>query len=271
MRSKLSGIVCAAVLAVAANANAAELDKLPAKPGLPDLYISVVRPQAAGPVPTAILLHGGSGMNQPQIDSFAQWSDWLRQRGIASLIIDSQRGRNTQFAPPPRNVADYLKLLRERAGDAQRGLEWLATTGWADPQRLFVLGQSQGGTTALVGAVDHVLQVPQIDLYPLCIVAPKSVKLRDFPKSLWILGGKDELAPPNDCMLLRSAYLGAGADDISAVTIPGAYHAFDYPMPRPGTYLGKRVEFNATARDQARTEVERFLRELGYISTPAAK
>jgi hypothetical protein len=36
-------------------------------------------------------------------------------------------------------------------------------------------------------------------------------------------------------------------------------------MAQSGVVLGKRVEFNATARDQARLEVERYLRSLSYI------
>jgi dienelactone hydrolase len=262
--SLLVGLV---VSMTAAAAMAADPDKLPAKVGMPDLYISVVHPRSSGPVPTAVLLHGGTGLSDGnQAESVKQWSAWLAERGMASLVIDSQRGRHTSGQPSPRTAADYLALLRERTGDAQRGLEWLASTGWADPQRLLLFGQSQGGATAIIGAADGVLRVPQVDLYPVCKIMPaKTSGLQGFPRSLWVLGEGDEVAPAKDCLQLRASYTSAGAPSIDLVTIPGAYHAFDFPMSRPGTYLGKHVEFSANARDQARVEVEKFLRMLGYI------
>src|ERR1700740_2658454 len=95
--SNFATVVAGLVVSMtAAAAMAADPDKLPAKAGTPDLYISVVHPRASGPVPTAILLHGGTGLrDRNQADSIKQWSAWLAERGMASLVIDSQRGRHT--------------------------------------------------------------------------------------------------------------------------------------------------------------------------------
>lgn len=245
---------------------AADPETLPAKRGAPELYISIVHPQAAGPVPTAILLHGGGGMVQVQVDSFKQWSGWLAERGVASLIIDSQRGRHAHGQSFTGDISAYIALLRERARDARRGLDWLATVGWADPGRLVLFGQSQGGGAALIGVADELLAVPTIALYPPCGTPERTAGAQAYPRSLWLLGEYDDLTPAKTCLDMREALVRAGAPgaSIETVVIPKAFHAFEYPG-LSGTYLGKHVEYNAAARDKARSEVERFLRSIGYI------
>jgi|HubBroStandDraft_3_1064219.scaffolds.fasta_scaffold64243_1 hypothetical protein len=48
---------------------------------------------------------------------------------------------------------------------------------------------------------------------------------------------------------MRDGFIRAGAPSTDLVVIPKAHHGFDIPMTQPGTWLGKRVEFNPAARD----------------------
>jgi dienelactone hydrolase len=247
---------------------AADPDRLPSKPDLPDLYISIERPAAPGPVPTVILLHGSSGLTLEQTGSFKRWSAWLRERGVASVVLDSQRGRHAHGEVYRGDVGAYVSILRERVVDVQRVLEWLPSTGWADPARVVLFGESQGAMAILLGALNGSLRVPQIDLYPPC--GPSGVQrgyvhtnLKGYPRSLWVLAELDEVGPARDCIALDRLLTEGGAPAIKVVTIPQAHHGFDLPVAGVGT-TGPRVIYSPEARDQAQVEVASFLRELGY-------
>jgi dienelactone hydrolase len=163
---------------------------------------------------------------------------------MGSLIIDSQRGRNVRVQMFNGDVAAYRAVLRDRVSDARRGFDWLAATGWADPQRLLLFGESQGGAAGLVAATDGELRVPQVLFYPPCGQLQKTAGLGAYPRSLWILAEYDEMAPAKDCIAMWDDYFRAGApaSSIQAVTIPRAHHAFDIPMTQPAFFAGNRLE-----------------------------
>jgi dienelactone hydrolase len=238
---------------------------LPTQAGQPEIYISVVRPQISVPLPTVIMLHGGAGLIPPQADAFKWWASWMRDRSVASVVVDSQRSRK-QASQDIWGTPAYLQLLRDRAIDLQRTIAWLRATGWADAGRLLIFGESQGGGVALVGATEMALAVPQVVFYAPCAAIPPRGNPA-YPRSLWLAGALDELAPAKDCVALRDNLIkmGTPASSIKAASIPGAYHAFDLPMSQPQTWLGKRAEFSAAARETSKAEVEQFMRQLGYI------
>lgn len=265
MKAIVAAMLSGLGICLSSAAFAGDLEKLPSPPGVPELYVSIDRAQSAQPAPTALFLHVSGGMTRAQLASHKQWSEWLRQQGVA--FVSLQRGRT----PPPQrfggDMAAYIAQVRERASDARRGLDWLASTGWADPQRLLIIGQSLGGTVGIVGAVDGLLGVPQVALYPACDsqLAPPG-RLERFPRSLWILGEYDPVTPAKTCIAMREAFLRAGAPAIEVVTQAKAYHEFDFPTLETRDHGGgPKMLFSIEARDRARGDVATFLKALGYL------
>jgi acetyl esterase/lipase len=143
-------------------------DRLPALANSPDVYITVDRASVPAPAAVAIMLHGGGGLGGPELDGFKEWAAWLRQRGVASVMVDGFRGRPKSVQTSPDKVDAYASLLRMRAHDVERTVAWLATTGWADRGRVFVFGRSQGGAAALTAAAERGVRVPLLLTYPVC-------------------------------------------------------------------------------------------------------
>lgn len=259
-------ILFAAVLSIVVwpAAFATDLEKLPSAANDPELYVSTERPQNTNPVPTALFLHVAGGMIAKQVASQKEWSEWLRERGMAFVSV--QRGRSPRAQGYNGDLAAYIAMMRQRADDARRALEWLSSTGWADPRRLLIVGQSQGGSVGILGAVDGTLAVPHVALYPPCAIRQEPpTRLERFPKSLWILGEYDPIARAKDCIAMHEMFLRAGAPAIELVTLPKAYHEFDFPTLETKDNGGATMLFSAEARDRARLEVEKFLRGLGYV------
>jgi dienelactone hydrolase len=260
----------AAALVIAASVSvacAADLT-LPEQAGAPTIYYSIVRPEGVGKVPVVIMLHGGDGLETYQRASFAQWAEWFKARKFASIVIDSFRGRGlSQFNYFPGQRDAYVNMLRQRATDLARTIEWLKTTDWADPSRLLIFGESQGAIVAGLAAVERSVRLPQIDMYLGCNPAywNDHPPPKDYPPSLWLLGEQDGVTPPKACIEARKrmAELGGNADAIKLIVLPGAFHAFDFPGVN-GTFQGVHVEYSASAVEASRNAIDQFLAGLGW-------
>jgi dienelactone hydrolase len=106
-------------------------------------------PRAGGPFPAVVLVHGSGpndrdetlGLNTPFRD--LAWG--LAERGIAVLRYDKR-----SFAQPDTLMAlgEDLTVEQEVVVDARAGLELLRETEKIDPEAIYVLGHSLGGTLA---------------------------------------------------------------------------------------------------------------------------
>jgi len=96
---------------------------------------------AAKPAPGLVLLHG-TGSNKNEVGNlYARLAERLAAQGIATLRID--------FAGTGDSPVDYREYTLESARrDAQLAFKTLARLPGVDPQRLGVVGFSQGGLIA---------------------------------------------------------------------------------------------------------------------------
>jgi dienelactone hydrolase len=102
-------------------------------------------PKGQGPFPFVVLLHGCTGL-APVMSWANDTAKFFNDRGIGILLLDSFR---------PRNVArscgegDYRWAVR-RAEDAFSALDYLLERKVAIPEKIYVMGRSNGGRATLL-------------------------------------------------------------------------------------------------------------------------
>jgi dienelactone hydrolase len=254
-------LAIATMVAQVAGVSSARADwiELPAESGQPKVYVNVVKTPVAGRAPVALMLHGGSGLTRGTTIALEGWAEWLAQRGISSVIIDSYRGRGIKGGS---DIPDskMLAVVRGRITDTQRTLTWLSTQDWADPSRAFIFGVSIGGSIGILAVTEKQMPLPQVQLYPYCpkalsgMINPK----QGYPPSLWVAGEKDELsllAETQQCAAKIAAAGNPGA--VKVVVAAGAQHGFDR-SPREVTY-------SSTGIATSKVEIEAFLWARGLM------
>lgn len=248
-----------APFAYAPPARAADWIELPAATGQPKVYVSVVKASAPGRAPVAIMLHGASGLTRFSLAALEMWSEWLSQRGISSVIVDSYKGRGIRGEDDIQG-AKWKTILFGRVTDTERTLAWLATQDWADPARAFIFGQSTGGTVGIAAVIERGMTLPQVHTYPYCAKwLHNYVNTKPgYPPSLWLQGADDTIAITAETKVCADKIAAAGNPNaVKMVIIPGTKHAFDR-SPREITYSGSAIE-------TSKAEITAFLKAHGFM------
>jgi pimeloyl-ACP methyl ester carboxylesterase len=98
-------------------------------------------PEAAGPVPLAILFHGFSATRAENRFMFVELSRRLESRGIASARFD--------FSGSGESDGDFRSMTISREIEEGIGiLEHLKTREFVDSKNIFLMGMSMGGVVA---------------------------------------------------------------------------------------------------------------------------
>lgn len=182
-------------------------------------------------VRVAVLGHGSDGVASSTIGVYVKA---LNQAGIATFVVDSYN---------PRRFVQHTVLTRNEQNatanisDSMHALKLLATHPKIDPEKIFFIGWSTGGRSALYGAFPAYLRavVPaplkyagSVGLYPSgCTSRIRVEHLGTNPAPLHlILAEKDDVTPPKPCAKFADELKAAG-HKVTYVTYPNTYHAFD--------------------------------------------
>jgi dienelactone hydrolase len=218
-------------------------------------------PAGAGPFPAVVLIHGCSGYGwttrgQPGWALFETYARRYVAHGYVALVLDSFAPRGIYNAcGQPRLVSP-----RRRAWDALSAARWLGGLGTVDRQRLVLQGDSHGGWTVLVALQAGLWHVPEhfaagIAFYPYCYdVAGFSAPL------LVLIGESDDWTPAWRCRQMVDDLRRAGAgNEVELHVFPGAYHAFDFPLPAHTNLLGHFMRYDAAATTASWQAIDAFL------------
>ena len=210
-------------------------------------YLS--KPEGKGPFPAVVLQHGCSGIT----DRARIWANTLNNWGYVTLIVDSNG---------PRYVSDGCRRgvpIDARAYDAYKAKAYLNNIDFVDPERIALMGFSQGGQSVLCAVNAKCLYErpgepfkAAIAFYPWC-----TGSLKDNNAPLMVLiGEKDDWTPAGMCRHLDAR--PRGRHEATFVFYPDAYHFFDIPGI-DNTYMGHRQLYDGKAAEDARVKVRNFL------------
>lgn len=200
-----------------------------------------IRPKGpTGPVPVMILMHGCSGLT-PLVAKWAkEKAKVFLDQGVGVLILDSFGPRKVVKTC---GAANYHWGWR-RVEDAYSALNYLIASKLAIPDRVYVMGRSNGATAALMIA-NSIVVSGHIDKFAGSFaVSPACVGMDKFsfaiPATVFT-GDRDMANDPKVC-----AELDGRNGMVRVVLFKGVHHGFE---DRTATYVfnGWRMEYNAKA------------------------
>jgi dienelactone hydrolase len=227
------------------------------------------------------MLHGCSGLRTRAGAIQAKprfWAEHLRDLGYVTLLVDSFTTRGIDEVCTGRHL---LSPVRDRADDARGALRYLQALPGVRPDRVGVLGWSNGAAATLSavfdeGSVERDFRAA-VAFYPNCTRQyPGGPAFRPYAPLYVLVGERDDWTPAAPCLALVEAARARGAP-VAIKVYPGAHHGFDAPaMPvryRPEVRnhskttdgcCGATMGTDPAARLDAIAEVTRFFaRELG--------
>jgi dienelactone hydrolase len=217
-----------------------------------EAYLS--KPEGNGPFPAVVYLHGCGGLTNYTRHRVA---DLMTGWGYVVLAVDSFATRGIKHSCDQN--------MPGRQGDAWGALRYLSSLGFVDPERIAIVGASQGGIVGLqlasTRAVD-IFAIPEgpkfralVAYYPWCSVASEQLTI----PALVLIGEVDDWSSASECerWLQRRADRGA---PVKLVIYPGAYHDFDNPGLADGRRMyGHWLKYDADAAQRAISEMHDFL------------
>jgi len=225
-----------------------------------DLVGELHRPAGAGPFPAVVLLHGCNG-RAPRI-----WEDAAAARyvelGFVTLIVDSfaTRGLTTACTGGVR--------MPDRVMDAYGGLNYLANLSFVKPDRIGVVGFSQGAMAALSAVAVRSVETLFDRHFAVAVAYYPSCSDRDGAftvPTLILIGERDDWTPARDCREMMARRTGEG-QPAKLVVYPNAYHSFNSRSlrDRPKELFDHHLEYDEAADTAAWQELTELLgRTLG--------
>jgi dienelactone hydrolase len=200
-------------------------------------------PDTKGPMPFVILLHGCDGPGTLAMEWAAHVADVLNKEGVGVLALDSF---TTRYVDRTCGTAD-LHRGRRRADDAYSALDYLIETKLATPDSVYVMGYSNGATTALVSMTsqedDHRHHfVAPFAVAPGCSPSLQQSALYTGPNIVF-MGDHDDANNPKWCEELAKKKQSI---PIQMVEYRGANHGFPVDAPAH-EFMGWHLSYDPVA------------------------
>ncbi|HET9068690.1 MAG TPA: dienelactone hydrolase family protein [Amaricoccus sp.] len=234
----------------------------------------VMKPEGAGPFPTALLFSGCDGPR----DSMLRWAERLNREGWAAIVVDSHGPRGLVGHEVWRLVcAGQILLGSERAGDVLIAVDDARRMPFVDRERIALVGASHGGWAIMdLLAMNPPERLPYnlarlradapadplagvaavVLLYPYCGEAnlARGGGWKRAVPTLFLLSGDDYVAPSGRCIEITDE-LEAHGLPVETMVLEGVTHGFDQ-ADRSGA---SPLQFDAAATELALDRAMAFL------------
>jgi dienelactone hydrolase len=218
------------------------------------------RPSKRGVAPAVILMHGCGGWQPEVLASLEDYGRFLSANGFVVLNLDSFSSRKRTGGRVCSSLNELERARNYRTQDAFAALDFLRRQTFVDGENIFLVGQSNGGSVALLASLKRTVTRHGdsgfrgvVALYPWC--GATGGRRLDLHSPLLVLGGgQDDWVPIHDC----TRFVGQG-QELSVRVFPNAAHSYDLRIPVQ-RYLGNLVGYNPQAASGTRTEMLAFFR-----------
>ena len=244
--------------------------------GATEIVAYLFRPAGAGPHPAIVLLHGRAGPYSSNVNADCKlvarnvasrcnagtlskrhemWGEFWAARGVLALLPDSfgPRGKAHGFGRFTHDDPDRASVNEKtvRPLDAEGALGFLRARSDVDPNRVFLQGWSNGGSTALNVMIRQGTNAgfrAALAFYPGCgRLALLDDRVSTSAPVAMFLAEHDEEVSPTICQHVAQRSIDAGTS-LTVTLYPGATHDFDDPGERR-----QEVPGNAAAKADAMT------------------
>ncbi|HKK84125.1 MAG TPA: dienelactone hydrolase family protein [Roseovarius sp.] len=218
------------------------------------------RPAGGGRAPAVVLMHGCGGWQPAVKQGLDAYAKFLVGNGFIVLNVDSFGPRGNQGGTVCQSLNRLSAARQYRTSDAYDALQFLRAQPFVDAKSVFLIGQSNGGSVAMIAAMERTRRSQiggqqgfrgVVALYPWCGATGSRRPNLDSP--LLILGGAlDDWVPPTECQRMT-----ARGREMQVRVYANAAHSFDVPVP-VHRYLGNLVGYSPSAARDARSEILQF-------------
>jgi dienelactone hydrolase len=242
--------------------------------GATEIVGYLFKPAGAGPHPAIVLLHGRAGPYSSNVNADCKlvarnvasrcgaatltkrhemWGEFWAARGVLALLPDSfgPRGKGHGFGrfthDDPERASVNEKTVRPL--DAEGALAFLRARADVDPNRIFLQGWSNGGSTTLNVMIRQGAKAgfrAALAFYPGCgrLALLDDAVSTTAPVAMF-LAEDDEEVSPTICESVAGRSIDAGTS-LTVTFYPGATHDFDDPGEKR-----QQVPGNAAAKADA--------------------
>ena len=215
-------------------------------------------PRTSQPAPAVVLMHGCGGWQPEVLAALEHYALFLVRSGYVVLNLDSFGSRNRVGGRVCGSLGELTRARSYRTYDAFTALDFLRRQPFIDSQNIFLVGQSNGGSVALISALTKTTDRfggngfrGIVALYPWCGAAG-GTRL-DLHSPLLVLGGAmDDWVPPHKCQRFK-----ARGQELTVMVYENAAHSYDLRIPMQ-RYLGNLVGYNPKAAADTRTQMLAF-------------
>jgi dienelactone hydrolase len=214
------------------------------------------KPAGGGPFSAVVLMHGCGGWQPAVLGALHAHALHFVDHGYVVLNLDSFGPRGNSGGIVCESDARLVDALDYRTYDALDALHFLQSLTFVDPRRIFLMGQSNGGSVAIIAAKQDIPTNFRAvaAYYPWC-GALNSSHARLAAPLIIFSGGRDDWTPAWECRNKTSS--GAA---LKVIEYPDAVHSFDIEITSQ-KYLGKRIGFDKSATEDSRRQMLEFFAE----------
>lgn len=229
------------------------------------LFGEIFLPTGQGRFPAVVLMHGCTGWAAAARHALHQHAAFLRNNGFVVLNLDSFGPRGLGDGRVCESLDALAAARRYRTHDAFDALRYLRSRDDVDPERVFLMGQSNGGSVAMIAAATGAARAFRlaeggfravVAYYPWCGALGTTNLSLESPL-LVLTGARDDWTPPQECQ--RFASYGA---PVRVTVYEEAVHSFDLLAP-VHHYMGRLVGHDPVATQDSRQRMLAFFRENG--------
>lgn len=207
--------------------------------------------------PFVVLMHGCGGMDANARRWAQEYVTYFNGKGYGAFILDSFTSRNVHDScgQPDGHWG------RRRSEDAYSALDYLASTGAADMEQVYLVGRSNGGTATVMAMEDVMSKYHPFKFKAGFAMVPGcggKITANFYAPLIIFSAGRDDANSPDKCKALAEHTRAANHPLVRAVIYRTALHGYMDQVPIH-QFHGWRMGYDAFAAEDSLRLMTEFM------------